>query len=380
MNEEDKTKSRVKELYETRVDKDLFVNDATLELLSKRIEADVKKGFFKSIGAPIGGAGIIAILYVLFSWIPSQLGQMIESMPGIRQTIQASVIDYLGDEDKGKKFILDQVDLNSEKFVSKSVNDYMSSEKMAHTLQNIIDEKTSAYYKSEESAKLVEQAIKSHMASEAVRQQIREAVDKALSPVLGSLSRDIEEQFSSLVFDLPELAGTKQINKESFQDLMRFLSSSQVSDIKKSASPIVLTIAIGHGHYMVPIIEAYILKLKRAFEKQFKYVAILDQEEKFLALIPSMSFLDAVNEDRSLIDLLNGSEGEAAFASFRDRFGEAAMRRIQTNDVVKDVLRMSLWEARPYSEYVGVTGGTGRLVGITSRRKIIDGCLDQISG
>ena len=102
---------------EAKIDEVLYINEATLELLRRRIEADVKKGFFTSIGAPIGGAGIIAILYVLFSWIPAQLGTMIEDMPGIQRTVQESAIDYLENEQKGQRFIRQQVDLNSEKFV-----------------------------------------------------------------------------------------------------------------------------------------------------------------------------------------------------------------------------------------------------------------------
>lgn len=375
MKEENK-----KKVEEATVEKDLFVNEATLELLSKRIEADVKKSFFKWIGAPIGGTGIIAIIYVLFGWIPNQLGKIIEDVPGIQNTIQVSVIDYLGNEEKGKKFIREQVNLNSERFVSKAVVDYMAGEKMESDLQRIIEEQTSSYYNSEESAKLVEQVIKSHMTSEAVRQQIREAVDKALSPVLGSLSREIKESFSSLVFDLPELAGTEQISKASLEVLLRFLGSPQATAIKNRDSPVVLTIAIGQGHYDAQIIEIYITKLQEKFKEQFKYVAIVDQEERFLALISSMPFLAALLDNSSLIDLLNGTSGSAAYTSIRAIFGETVVRRIRTQDVVRDVLRtMSLWEPSTHSEFVGVVDAMGELVGITSRSKIVDACLDEIS-
>ena len=363
----------------TKVERDLFVNEATLELLSKRIEADVKKGFFKSIGAPIGGAGILAILYILFSWIPAQLGKMIENVPGIQRTIQISVVDYLGNEEKGKKFILDQVNLNSEKFVSKAVTDYMAGDEMANVLQSMIVEHTSSYYKSEEGAKLVGQLIKSHMASEAIRQQIRDAVETAMSPVLGNLSREIEEKFASVVFDLPQLAGTKQINKESFAELLHFLSSPQVDSIKKSGNPIVLTIAIGHGPYVGHIIEAYIEELQREFTEQFRHVAILDHQERFLALLPSMHFLSAVKEDVLLIQLLNGTNMSAVNASIQARFGESVIRRIRKDDVVRDVLlSKSLWNPPEYTNFVGVIGEMGDLVGITNREKIVDGCLGEI--
>ncbi len=366
---------------ETKVEKDLFVNEATLELLSKRIEADVKKGFFKSIGAPIGGAGIAAILYVLFSWIPAQLGNMIEKVPSIQHTIKVSVTDYLGNEEKGEKFIRDQVNLNSEKFVSKAVKDYMASDKMSGDLQSIIEKQTSSYYNSEGSSKLIGQIVRNSMESEAVRQQIREAVDNALSPVLGSLSHEIEERFSSLVFELPELAGTEQISKQSLEVLMRFLRNPKASAIKESGNPVVLTIAIGHGPYVSYVIDAYIQKLQQEFAEQFRYIVILDKEERFIALINSRHFLSAIKEDSSLLELLNDNNRSATEVSIQTRFGKAAIRRIRTNDVVRDVLlTRSLWESPTHSKFIGVIGKSGKLMGITSRRKIIDGCLSEING
>ncbi len=371
----------ITKVEETKVEKDLFVNEATLELLSKRIEADVKKGFFRSIGAPIGGAGIAAILYVLFSWIPAQLGNMIENVPGIQHTIKVSVTDYLGNKEKGEKFIRDQVNLNSEKFVSKAVIDYMASDKMSGDLQRIIEKQTSSYYNSEESSKLVGQIIKNRMESKAVRQQISEAVDNALSPVLGSLSHEIEERFSSLVFELPELAGTEQISKQSYGKLLSFLSNSKVTAIKKSGNPVVLTIAIGHGPYGAHVIDAYIQLLQQEFAWQFGHIAILDQEERFIALLNTRNFLSTLKEDSSLLKLINSTNDSTAAASIRTIFGEAAIRRIRTNDVVRDVLlTRSLWESPSYSQFVGVIGKMGKLVGITSRRKIIDGCLDETNG
>lgn len=59
-----------------RVDSELYVNQATLELLRRQIESEVKGGFFRWIGLPIGGAGVVAILLTVFVWIPDKIEKM----------------------------------------------------------------------------------------------------------------------------------------------------------------------------------------------------------------------------------------------------------------------------------------------------------------
>lgn len=365
---------------EPTVDQDLYVNDATLELLRRRIEADVKRGFFTSIGAPVGGAGIIAILYVLFSWIPAQLDTMIQGMPHIQRTVQDSVLDYLQDEKKGKTFLREQVNLNAEKYVSRAVADHLASSEMAAVLKNEVAERTKAYYESEQGEQLVQQLIKSHMASESVRQQIRIAVEKALAPLLASLSRDIETSFNSVVYQIPQLVGTEQIDKESLSKLIRFLDSPRADEIKTADNPLVLTFAIGHGHYVVDIIDIYIERLQQAYGEQFRHIAVLDQDRKFIALLPVVPFREALHQERILKDVLNGDDSRRAKAFFRERFGSAFERHILTSDRVQNVLRnRALWEPATGPTFVAVLGKTGEMVGITSQRKIIDGCLGQLN-
>ena len=363
-----------------KVEEELYVNEATLELLSKRIEGDVKRGFFKSIGAPIGGAGIIAVFYVLFSWIPTQVEKMIENLPGIRQNIQVSVIDYLSDKDKGQAFIREQVDISSREFVQKAVTDRLADEKMTRHLNDLIDKQTTAYYQSEEARKLVENIIQSHMGSHAVSRQIQNAVDKALAPVLGNLSRDIDEKFGSVVYDIPELAGTRQIRKESLGDLIHFLSSSQAAAIESDQVPVVLTIPIGRTRYMAEIIEVYIQELSARFGDHFNTIAITDGDSRFLALVPADRFMEVLKHNRGLMDLLNNVPGHPlADAFIIGAFGPSVARRIRSDAVVREVLlTRSLWEAGTDFKFVGVINNAGELIGITSRRKIIEGCLAAI--
>ena len=73
-----------------RVESELYVNQATLELLRRRIESEVKGSFFRWIGLPIGGAGILAILLTVFLWIPDKISTIIENNPTVQERLNNS--------------------------------------------------------------------------------------------------------------------------------------------------------------------------------------------------------------------------------------------------------------------------------------------------
>ena len=107
--------------------------------------------------------------------------------------------------------------------------------------------------------------------------------------------------------------------------------------------------------------------------------AVVDQGRKFIALLSVEHFRKAVHQERLLMEILNGDDDRRAAAFFRERFGSTIDRHIQTSDRVQNVLlNRALWEAATGPGFVAVLGTAGELVGITSRLKIIDGCLDQL--
>ena len=54
-----------------------LINDETLELLRRRIESDVKRNFWLSIGGPVGAGGIVAFLLAIFVWLPGSVDDLI---------------------------------------------------------------------------------------------------------------------------------------------------------------------------------------------------------------------------------------------------------------------------------------------------------------
>jgi len=91
-----------------KVEKDLYVNAATLELLQRRMASEVKANFFYSIGAPVGGAGILAILFVLFIWVPRTIHDYVSKDEQIQSKLKAAVQSFL-DGEEGREFVRAQI-------------------------------------------------------------------------------------------------------------------------------------------------------------------------------------------------------------------------------------------------------------------------------
>lgn len=89
------------ETHTVIVDKELYVNEATLDYLRRRIEGEVKGNFFRWIGLPVGGVGLVTIVLTIFLWIPEKIETIIETNPVIQKTLDRSATEYLNDPERG---------------------------------------------------------------------------------------------------------------------------------------------------------------------------------------------------------------------------------------------------------------------------------------
>ena len=92
-----------------KIDEEFNVNPATVELLRRRIESEIKGSFFRWIGFPVGGAGVLAILLTIFGWIPGTISKVVEENRRVQDVLISSTIDYMKHPQKGQEFISTQV-------------------------------------------------------------------------------------------------------------------------------------------------------------------------------------------------------------------------------------------------------------------------------
>lgn len=355
-----------------------YVNEATMELLRRRIETDVRRSFWSWIGLPVGGAGILGVLYVVFVAIPNYVVDYVDSDEKIKSRMDTAVVDYLKDEERGGHLIKAQVDEASGPMVQAAVPSYLASEEGQRLLREGIDQVVAEYYEGDEGKKRIRELVSEYMDSKPVRDLIRTAVSKALSPAVARLTDEIRANLSELVVEVAPVPTAARLNKGAMDKLHDFLRSEEAERIKQSGQPITLGLTAGKGRrYTAFAIHKYISLLEQRFGSQFDHVLILDEHDKFLALIPAQladeqrrdGFMDIVNSTS------NSMPRREVLARLSALFGPSVKFSISTTDTAAQALRNPLWQEMPPDGPVAVLDPTGEFVGVTTRRNLVENVL-----
>ena len=360
------------------VDGGHYVNEATLELLRRRLEADVRRSFWSWVGLPVGGAGILGVLYVLFAAIPNVVGDFIAGDPSIQSRMDQAVVEYLRDPDAGGELIRRQVEQSARPLVTRAVSGYLASGEGREVLQDGIDEAVTAYYDGDEGMQRVRALVREHMASDAVRGQIRSAVVTALQPAVARLSDRIEDNLSALVAEIAPVPVAEQLDKGSLDRLHRFLDSAQAAEIAAAGRPVTLGLGAGRGpRYAAFAIAEHIDALRDRFGAAFRHVVITDRAGRFVALVDAGAVRARLGP--AFMEIVNSRPGAMSREETGQRiealFGPGAGARLSTVQDAASALRDPLWSGLEAGDPVPVVGPDGRFVGVTTRRGLIDGVL-----
>ncbi len=326
-----------------RVDREFYVNEATIDLLRFRIESEVKRNFFRWIGMPIGGAGVVAILYMLFVQIPNILTSQIENAIGGK--VERVAQEYVNDPKTGQQLI---------------------QAKAADALAQ--------YFKSPEWIKALNRAV-------------QPAKDKLAFVISGPL----KEKLVGEIIDKGRIpvatvgeTGTRpeMVEKGSINSLHQFLNSSTARELKRKRANIAMTTSIRQGtRYVDRMILLYIQGLSAVFEKHFKHFLILDNDGSFLALLsPEQMKVALVEHGEQMMNLLNASPDqlspEGARQILAKWFGRGSIASVRLEWSVDEALRAPPWsQPELLDEELAVIDGNRKFVGTTSRGQLIRGAL-----
>ncbi len=344
-----------------QVDSNLYVNEATLELLRRRLESDVKMNLFRWVGLPVGGAGIVAVLFFLFVWGPQTIQDYVAKDPSVqekmRQTVEettqaylknpdagqelvrkhvgSSTVNYLTDEKSGQKMVLETVRDVALKNLHDQVSAYFDSKEGQKFLSRQLAAEMAHYFDTAGGGERLAQAVQKELQSDQVTALITQTISRAVQPfadnVQQSLSKHKDDYVTELFraevkrdpegYDLVELSGKTaekvsfaQFGKGGVPDLYRFLSSPEAEKIAESGRPLSLTFHLHSGmRYVDRAIEIYIDELKQRFGDQFAYCLILEGEkDRFVALAHIGELVDILSGDRreDFMELLNAPADE----------------------------------------------------------------------
>ena len=344
-----------------QVDSNLYVNEATLELLRRRLESDVKMNLFRWVGLPVGGAGIVAVLFFLFVWGPQTIQDYVAKDPSVqekmRQTVEettqaylknpdagqqlvrkhvgTSTVNYLTDEKSGQKMVLETVRDVALKNLHDQVSAYFGSKEGQKLLSRQLAAEMAQYFDTAGGGETLAQAVQKELQSDQVTTLITQTISRAVQPfadnVQQSLSKHKDDYVTELLraevkrdpegYDLVELSGKAaekvsfaQFGKGGVPDLYRFLSSPEAEKIAESGRPLSLTFHLHSGmRYVDRAIEIYIDELKQRFGDQFAYCLILEGEkDRFVALVQIGELVDILSGGRreDFMKLLNAPADE----------------------------------------------------------------------
>jgi len=363
---------------ELTVDGKHYVNEATIELLTRRLESDVRKSFWSWVGLPVGGAGILGILYVVFVSMPNYVVKYVDTDETIKSRMDAAVVDYLSDEQQGGQLIKTQAEEASGPMVRAAVPSFLTSNEGQQVLREGIDQVVAEYYQGDEGKERIRQLVGEYMKSDAVRQLIRTAVSEALDPAVARLSNEIQDNLAELVIEIAAVPTAARLDKGNMNQLHDFLSGPDAERILNTRQPITLGLTAGKGRrYAAFAIAEHISELEGRFGNQFEHVLILDERGKFLALIPApmvseqldQEFMEIVNSRASVMPR---AEVQARLATL---FGRFVLSSISTTDTAAQALQNPIWLEIPDGAPASVLESTGEFVGVTTRGNLVEGVL-----
>lgn len=375
----------------------LQVNEATLELLERRIEANVKASFFKSVGAPVGLAGIAAIAYTLFSWIPGHISSFLEKDPAFRSGLKTAAESYLHDPERGQRFVREQIELTTRAQIPAAVAERVRAEVATYfggaegkrLVAGQVAESVGVYFKTTGQA-AIQQQVASHLAGDEVKRLIRDQVKRELAPGVASLLEPVMKNSRrqvSAALELEEVLGVDRrpgmLEKSSVEDLQRQLESARGRDLLRGGQDIAMTKTVRRGRVYDPdVIELYLETLEQKFGRRFRHVVIMDAEGAFLARIEPGLFKQRLRAAREpLMRVLNAEAGaltpDQARAELNRLFGTAVDAAILPGVSVRDALRDDLWKRAPRGEVVVLREG-GRFMGTTTQARLLEAVLQPL--
>ena len=429
MNEESEEKMTVQENF--------YVNEATLDLLRRRIESDVKRGFFRSVGLPVGGAGIVAILFFLFYWGPRTIQDYLTEDPDMQKQLQQTVLEttqeylkdakrgqqvigghvgsttlsYLQDEERGQKVVEDLVHETVVANLQRQVAAYFESKEGKEFLRQRLAAETKGYFGTDSGSKQLQKAVQAGLGSDEVQSLITQTISEAVRPFASKVQQSLSQHKDDVVtdilraevkqdpegFDVVELPGgaTKRVSlarvgKAGVPELMEFLNSPEAEKMAESGKPMALTFHMfSRMQYAGSAMDYYLNMLKERFGDQFKYCLILGREGRFVALarVEELAKVLSGSQRGQFVDLLNAPEDRIKLQDARRKVNQmlGSFREpieLRENLTIWEALHSPAWlpllqrgKGTNLDDGLPLVDASGSFEGVLTRGHLIAGLL-----
>ncbi len=332
------SKSNKNENKDISIESNYYVNEATLELLRRRIESEALQNLVKTIGIPLGSLSVISLL-TLWLTIPKTIDSIISSNQFVQSNLRQEVISYFG------------------------------SKQGQEALNKIVENN-------------VENNVDSFLESEDGKEFLVKAINRALTPAGVRISQRIESHVNHLVSEVELFPDIKSFEKQGDEPLKRILASEDTEKLLANGATIALKFPINQGKgYHATTIRSYILGFKDKFGDRFQSVLVVDgNDQSFIASIPPQLLLDLNDGIRGpqFANLLNNIKDARSLAQdLVNFFNDPSIAKYARSDwTVREALTQPIWP--DYSNLTGkvsVINKESIYLGTTTRGQLISGVI-----
>jgi hypothetical protein len=316
------------------VGENYYVNEATLELLQRRIESQALGNLVKRVGFPLGAAGVLSLLWGLLVVVPTETKKFIEKSPVVQRTLETTV------------------------------NNYFSSEQGQNN---------------------VEAQLKTFLDSKEGQEFLTRRINEALAPAAKKLSQRIESGSTRLVSDVELFPEIGSFEKRAPDYIDNILNSDEANRLLEKKANIALRFPVNQGKVYNPYaVNQYLFKFNSKYAERFNALLIVEKDGKsFIASIPPKLLLSSEQSDSDKIiqfTQLLTSTGNTDF--FKQRlsllFDRSVTEFVSNEGTVKDALTKPVWlNYQNLTDRVSVVNKDNIYIGTTTREKLIHGILQK---
>ncbi len=261
------------------------------------------------------------------------------------------------------------------KHVNNQIREYFDGERGEEILHTVVK----GYFSGNTGMNLMGELVNKHLESEQGRRMMVEVINNAMRSVADRFSERIDRNTKKLVADVARLDEIESLEKRNPQYLDDFLSRPKIQELKERNVTVALTVPLRKGKKYHPwMLKEYLLKLKKQFGSQFRFVLVLDRDGSFVAELDPDELEKKTVE---VYELFNKPAGRLSIADAKSQlsqlFGSYCTSSISYELTIQQALMKPIWrEPAKLKEDMPVLDSSNKFIGTTNREHLIMSLLD----
>ncbi len=359
----------------------------TIDLIRWRCERGVRSDLLRWSGLPIGGTGAVAFLFALLVWIPQQI-QNAEldqvSHDAIRSYVEATLVRHPEFRSRLTEVVPAALKESTGQEVESQIETLISA-RVEDTYTTAIDDAIS-----EELVQVIQApALRIQINSSVAQtlggnnfQQLRVAIAASIKRRMAeTVAENAKQAIEEVANPLPEERIIDKSTWARLQQQVRELSSSPLPPGDFALRKYIAAGGAEDHTYDPNLIYDYVKSLGQVLGERFRYVLILDRQQRFVALSTVDEFARLMEQEGyRLAEILNNRtlSFEQARQKLAELLGPKSLLAVDDRRTINSALKSSALQDRDLQVAVIEDSEGARLFkGVTHRGRLIEALLPE---